>query len=509
MQTAKQTSIKDLYELSKNLDVLYVEDDQSVRNAVGLGVLPKMFKNFFVAENGSMGLELYIKHRPDIIITDINMPIMNGLEMSFKIRDISEDAHIIITTAYNEIDYFLDSIELSVDGYIIKPFKESNLIKVLYKSATEINNKKLAEKAKKAEIQERIKESTNQAMQAMVDAMFDPVLMIVDGKINYINNSFLEILSSKNLDNLLKSNSLDEYLVIKDGYIKSIDELLSKKETPAKAILNTEAGKRVYLIREKDISNLTEEHTVLIFIFTDVTEIERQKLIIEYQKNKISSYNEILEEIFITKYFKSKKETPTPQAEEAIKASKTPQATLHTEPKGDALLNQDEKELLRKRRDTIVSSTEYIEDMGGELSEEISVLGEIQIDLSNAIEQFAEDRSKNSLELLIKYIKEYASSVNFMIEFRDLATALSSLGAFLENLSEADIEKYNHKIVVYLRNILMDLTEWRTKIFISQEARDIHYLDSSLFSSCLQLQLEVGANINNDEDEDDLGLELF
>lgn len=89
-------------------------------------LLKKYVKNFYTATNGVEGIELFNKYNPDIIITDIQMPQMNGLEMIHKIG--ANIVPVIVTTAYSDIDYFLKAIELKVSKFVIKPIDMLELI---------------------------------------------------------------------------------------------------------------------------------------------------------------------------------------------------------------------------------------------------------------------------------------------------------------------------------------------------------------------------------------------
>lgn len=129
-------SIHELKELAQNYTVLYVEDDEKIRAAV-CHYLESFFLSVSSAENGEEGLSLYIKSSYDIVITDIQMPKMNGLAMSAKIKEINENQEILIVSAHTGSDMFMESIYLGISGYIIKPidFRQINevLYKVLYK----------------------------------------------------------------------------------------------------------------------------------------------------------------------------------------------------------------------------------------------------------------------------------------------------------------------------------------------------------------------------------------
>ena len=109
------------------LTVLFVEDEELAREKLGK-ILSKLFKEVILATNGLDGFEKFRKSNIDLIISDINMPIMDGLEMLKSIREINNEVPIIFTTARNEIDNILRAIDLSVSAYIIKPIDTTLLI---------------------------------------------------------------------------------------------------------------------------------------------------------------------------------------------------------------------------------------------------------------------------------------------------------------------------------------------------------------------------------------------
>lgn len=106
--------------MQKVNSILYVEDEKNVQEELA-EVLEFYCENLYLADDGKQGLKQFIQYKPDIIITDIKMPIMDGIEMSKKIKEINKEQHIIFTTAFSDIDFFQEAIELQVDGYIIKP----------------------------------------------------------------------------------------------------------------------------------------------------------------------------------------------------------------------------------------------------------------------------------------------------------------------------------------------------------------------------------------------------
>jgi len=112
--------------------ILYVEDDGDIAAEV-TEFLEKRVKKLYVAKDGVEGLEMYEKVYPDLIITDVQMPRMNGLEMVAKIRQTNIEIPIMITSAYNDTNFLLDSINLGVDGYLLKPLDFAIMIQRIEK----------------------------------------------------------------------------------------------------------------------------------------------------------------------------------------------------------------------------------------------------------------------------------------------------------------------------------------------------------------------------------------
>lgn len=140
--------------LPHQISLLFVEDNDTIRSLYEKR-LRKRAETFYVAENGQEGLEKFKAHNPDLIITDISMPIMNGLDMIREIKKLSEDVQVIVMSAYSVKEYFLDAINLGVNGYLIKPVDPVKLYTIIDQLAGNILLKKaLAEK----EIRRRVAE---------------------------------------------------------------------------------------------------------------------------------------------------------------------------------------------------------------------------------------------------------------------------------------------------------------------------------------------------------------
>ncbi|MCT7575070.1 REC domain-containing phosphodiesterase [Aliarcobacter butzleri] len=119
----------------KNMSILYVEDEKDLRE-VTHEILKSFTKNQYIAENGQEGLELFKKYEKniDLIVADINMPILNGLKMAKEIKNINPNIPIIITTAFSNKEYLLESIDIGIDKYVLKPIDIAKLLQAMSQS---------------------------------------------------------------------------------------------------------------------------------------------------------------------------------------------------------------------------------------------------------------------------------------------------------------------------------------------------------------------------------------
>ncbi|WP_321314263.1 response regulator [Halarcobacter sp.] len=106
----------------KRLKLLFVEDETDLVEII-TDTLQKLNANFLSAKNGQEALDIIEANDDiDIIVTDINMPVMNGLVMIKELRDKGNSIPIIIMSAHTETDYINKAKELGVDNYLLKPF---------------------------------------------------------------------------------------------------------------------------------------------------------------------------------------------------------------------------------------------------------------------------------------------------------------------------------------------------------------------------------------------------
>jgi len=117
---------------TKSLSLLYVEDNMETQLRT-VETLSIFFENIISAVDGQDGIEKFSKEEIDLIITDINMPNLDGIEMIKKIRDMDSQIPIIIISAHDETNYFTKTIRFGIEAYLLKPFLIEDLITVFQK----------------------------------------------------------------------------------------------------------------------------------------------------------------------------------------------------------------------------------------------------------------------------------------------------------------------------------------------------------------------------------------
>jgi len=139
----KKVEFDKIYQYSSGLTVLYVEDDLSIQEET-IDILEMFFHEIDIASNGAEGYALYSKDpsRYDLVITDINMPVMDGTELIRKIHKIDMNQMIIVVSAYNESSRLIDLIQLGIYSFIMKPMEQEQLLIALYKSSRIVYNQK-------------------------------------------------------------------------------------------------------------------------------------------------------------------------------------------------------------------------------------------------------------------------------------------------------------------------------------------------------------------------------
>ncbi len=262
-----------MHEYAKKITILYVEDEDDVREGYSR-TLTRICSKLYTAHNGENGLEMFQKYQPDIIVSDIKMPIMNGLDMIKTIKTITPDVKVVFTTAHSESAYLLEAIELQVDGYLLKPVQKKSLTTLVEKLAKNI-------------IIAREYEEQREILQYIIDSE-NSLSVITDIKnISFASKSFLKFFAVEDVAefNAKFSSIVNIFAQSSDGInAQSIKTFLNDDKTLYDFINSLDETQRIALIQSEN----GEEKSFLVTIskinttqflmnFTDVTKIEKQK----------------------------------------------------------------------------------------------------------------------------------------------------------------------------------------------------------------------------------------
>ncbi len=125
------TNIKELAKLLKEVSILYVEDEDEIREEVAQ-VLSLLSNRVITASDGEEAFKIFSELKPQIIITDIEMPRTNGIEFARLVREKDLQVPIIMFTAYANKEYLLPAANLNIQAYLVKPLESKSLRESLY-----------------------------------------------------------------------------------------------------------------------------------------------------------------------------------------------------------------------------------------------------------------------------------------------------------------------------------------------------------------------------------------
>jgi CheY-like chemotaxis protein len=158
----------------KQISLLYVEDDETIRTQI-THFLQRKIGQLWVANDGRQGLDLFMANKPDIVLSDIMMPVMNGLEMVRAIKEKFPETPVIFTTAFNDATYLMDAIKLRVDNYVLKPVELDELSEAVQKSASLLLAKReLVAKNTELELYWRSAEEERRLVAELMKVMMHP-----------------------------------------------------------------------------------------------------------------------------------------------------------------------------------------------------------------------------------------------------------------------------------------------------------------------------------------------
>jgi PAS domain S-box-containing protein len=274
-------------EFLKNITVLYVEDEKDIRDSMSM-VFEKLFKKVVMATNGQDGYDKFRIHHEnnlhfDIVISDINMPDMNGLAMIEKIREIDKDIPIVLTTAHSDSEYFLEAINHNVYHYALKPIKVKQLALAIQDATKKYFNSKIIE-------------ATQLESKRYLDIINQVAIVVrtdLSATIKFVNDIYCEV-SGYTREELIGINQrIVRHEDMPTVFFDTLWNALRAKEVWKGKIKNKAKDGSVYFINATifplydDIGENVIEYMAVGFLITE-EEMEKR----EYQKKVIQNIKE-------------------------------------------------------------------------------------------------------------------------------------------------------------------------------------------------------------------------
>lgn len=268
MSDLKQ-KILDIKEKGEDISLLYVEDNENLRENMK-ELLERVVPKYFLAEDGQQGLELYKKHKPKILMTDINMPNMSGFEMIQRIKKMNPFMKMIVVSAHNDTDHLMQAIKFGVFRYITKPTKLAELVDALHETVLMIEE-----------------EEENILFETQLKDIFNYqnhlVMMLDKQKPTLVNQRFLDFFKKDNLEEFMEEHeSLDDLLLEHKEFLYSNDEvswfdkaLEGEGKLFHTKLLDADNKTRHMIMKLRTIPE-KDNHTIISF--DDITDLDLMKL---------------------------------------------------------------------------------------------------------------------------------------------------------------------------------------------------------------------------------------
>lgn len=416
------SSINKLRDMCQEISVLYVEDEKNIQEQISR-MLRKVFNDLDLASDGVEALKLYDKKHYDLIITDLNMPNMDGCDLSLEIKKHNSNQSIIIISAHKETDQVLRLIQSGISGYILKPIDITMMFEQISKSVEKINTSKMIKHHN--EIMGKIDKLS---LQNEDKNILDPLTKLY-------NYSYLVDTLSDNTKKIAMLININDFRLINEGYsYVHGNELLYQFATTLKlqankykfeayrvssdnfVLLKNDMNYKYVKLRE-DAINISSTLEKKLFLLDETKEIK-----INLSVAMIEGSTNILENLFKTMSYAKRNYLKYAMFQDAYDDSKSAKEIMRVK----SILETSIKD------DLVVPFFQPIIDSEGNVKHE--VLMRIQKDMPK--EKYLEPTT------FLKIAKEhhYYNKMSEITVFKALEHAISSNGVFSLNFTYSDMK---------------------------------------------------------------------
>ncbi len=276
----------------KELNILYAEDEDDVRNFT-TKTLESLVKSITSVVNGKDGYEAF-KNDPEkfnLIITDINMPKMNGLDMCANIKEINQDIPIVVTSAYNDESFLKRSIEVGVSSYTMKPIDLYQLIESIVKAAEPQYLRRELEKTRE-EKKTKSDDISTSILKNILDSQENIIMVYTHEKLDMVNKKFLDFFDVYTNEEFTSKHTSIEKLFLKeeglfypdhDDDTNWVEQIKSLNEI--NRIVKLKDKENNYKTFIVNVDNYEFDGDRYVVSLTDITQIREKSALLEYQAN--------------------------------------------------------------------------------------------------------------------------------------------------------------------------------------------------------------------------------
>lgn len=407
--------------------VLIVDDNDNNRLTLNLLLEEIEGIDIYEAEDGQIAVEMCVKEHYDLIFMDIMMPNLDGFEATKYIKQIQKNSMIIALSALDDDDSKNKMLSLGAEDYLTKPVDAA-----LFETRIHHYLRIIAQRNKK------LQETPN-------------VINPFDTKVYSRSTTF----------RIAQEDDLGEFW---DYWLNG-----EKNVADLSDCIRLIYGFGLWLLKyEHSFSIMVEESSDKLYI-----------MLLHVSPLKSS----IIKNVLLKHFSQAKYILSYDMLSFQLNKIVTKVVEVHN-------ISDEAKQILTKEHSTVLSAVEYIESTAISFMGKIDGLEAINDETNKAIIEFEQDPSKRTVNVICENFQEFVAVLEELVDFQHLGFAIQTLIDFLFTLTEDQFKPEDvKKLSSMLLNLLHDLNSWRENVFITQVARDIHYLDASLLSSCIQIEV--------------------
>ena len=421
--------------------VLIVDDNDNNRLTLNLLLEEVEDIEVYEAEDGQVAVEMCVKNHFDLIFMDIMMPNLDGFDATKYIKQVNKKSMIIALSALDDEVSKHKMLSLGAEDYLSKPLQADHFL-------------------------QRIKQYLR------IIALRNQQIHKFSKALNPFNAHVFHRSITFRIED---EEALAQYW---DYWLNGEKNIINLSDS-----VRLIYGFGLWLLKHAyECSIVVEENDEKLYMMLLHVEPLRSNIIKNILLKHFANAKYILSNDMLT--FQLDKES------------------IHDN--GVIEVSSEAKKILSKTHDNVLSAVDYINNTAISFISKIDGLETINDELDKAILIFEKEPRKQNLVVIYNNFQEYATILEELMDFEHLGFAVQTLINFLGTLRDEqfDVEK-SKRLASMLLNLLHDLASWRENVFITQVARDIHYLDSSLLSSCIQIESifeEKSLDINENDD---------